>query len=434
MDKRALPTTLAAKPPSADGGPSPGGVRRDAEPEPAVEPPRDSMRLSSLGNWLASGPEQKVTHEEQMGVIGGILAGVEEEDGGSSDEGLLGGGEPQKKSSTQVLEELSDSVETLMVSLVLCRRRTRFLCVQELDGTWYVPGGTVDAGESFEGCAIRNAQDEANVSIVLEGILRVEYSTSNGVRVRIVFKAQPLDPTVLPKTEADRNSLQAKWLSGAALKKFRVRTEQMLEMFDYVDAGDTEGTGECPCFPLSILECPPLGPERSQIDHNQTVTLLVHRAHLVLLDRKRRVFVLPDKSLPTMTLKEGTSFLRFPTIMVNKYCGLFSLDPGQNPCEIMHIYHAPPNPLDGVGVFVVTYLQRVRNEFSAQANVVSSSTIRSLKVLPPVRRRIKQLLTEDTVPTMPLDFICPEGQAWKPPAASAAAAAAASGGAAATKK
>jgi hypothetical protein len=75
---------------------------------------------------------------------------------------------------------------------------------------------------------------------------------------------------------------------------------------------------QCPCFPLSIMECPPFGPERSQIDPHQTVTLLVHRAHLVLVDRKKRVFVLPDKSLPTMTLKEGTSFLRFPTIMVNK--------------------------------------------------------------------------------------------------------------------
>ena len=109
------------------------------------------------------------------------------------------------------LEELTDSVETLMVSLVLCRRRTRFLCIQELDGTWYVPGGTVDAGESFEGCALRSGLHEANLSISLEGILRIEYSTSNGVRVRVIFMAQPEDPTILPKQEADEHSLQAKW-------------------------------------------------------------------------------------------------------------------------------------------------------------------------------------------------------------------------------
>ncbi len=257
------------------------------------------------------------------------------------------------------LEELSDSVETLLVSLVVCRRRTRFLCIQELDGTWYIPGGTVAAGESFEvgsvffflrrqfcflktctekqGAAMRSAQDEANVTIALEGILRIEYSTSNGVRVRLVFKAQPQDPTILPKQIADDHSLQAKWLSGVALKKFRLRTDHILEMFDYVDsAGDGENPdeSECPCFPLSIMECPPFGPERCQMDPNQSVTLLVHKAHLVLVDRKKKVFVLPDKSLPTMVLKEGTSFLRFPTIMVNKYCGLFGLDTGNHPCEV----------------------------------------------------------------------------------------------------
>ena len=355
------------------------------EEEPAApkaeEPRRDSMRLSSLGDWLATGPEQKVTSEEKTGIIGGILAGLEEEES-SSEEELVAVAE---KSSVVQLEELSDSVETLLVSLVLCRRRTRFLCIQELDGTWYIPGGTVDAGESFEGAAMRNALDEANVTIRPEGILRIEYSTSNGVRVRVIFKAQPQDPTILPKQEADENSLQAKWLSTAALKKFRLRTEQVLEMFAFMDGGEgEEGRGEeCPCFSMSVLECPPFGPERSQIDHEQSVTLLVHRAHLVLVDRKRRVFVLPDKSLPTMTLKEGTSFLRFPTIMVNKYCGLFGLDVGQHPTEILHIWHAPPNPLDAVGTFAVTYVQKVRSEFSASSNSVSLDTIKSLKVSEP---------------------------------------------------
>jgi ADP-ribose pyrophosphatase YjhB (NUDIX family) len=394
-DARGLPTKLGAKVtlPGAAGGtvaPAPGKGKEEevavaaAAPVPAVkaeEPKRDSMRLSSLGDWLSKGPEQKVTSEEKTGVIGGIIAGMEEEESSEEDEMAVA---VVEKSSVMQLEELSDSVETLLVSLVLCRRRTRFLCIQELDGTWYIPGGTVDAGESFEGAAMRNALDEANVTIRPEGILRVEYSTSNGVRVRVVFKAQPQDPTILPKQEADENSLQAKWLSSTALKKFRLRTEQVLEMFAYMDRGgegDDGGAGEdCPCYSMSILECPPFGPERSQIDHDQSVTLLVHRAHLVLVDRKRRVFVLPDKSLPTMTLKEGTSFLRFPTIMVNKYCGLFGLDAGQHATEILHIWHAPPNPLDAVGCFAVTYVQKVRSEFSASCNSVSLDTIKNLKV------------------------------------------------------
>jgi hypothetical protein len=47
----------------------------------------------------------------------------------------------------------------------------------------------------------------------------------------------------LPKQTADEHSLQAKWLSGVALKKFRLRTDHVLEMFDYVDAS---GDGEDP--------------------------------------------------------------------------------------------------------------------------------------------------------------------------------------------
>lgn len=123
----------------------------------------------------------------------------------------------QELSAVDQFDALTDAVETVLVSLVLCRRRTRFLCVQENDNTWYIPGGTVDAGESFQGAAMRSGLDEANIQIHLDGILRIEYSTSNGVRVRVVFKATPIDPTVLPKQNPDQHSLQAKVHACCAL-------------------------------------------------------------------------------------------------------------------------------------------------------------------------------------------------------------------------
>jgi hypothetical protein len=128
------------------------------------------------------------------------------------------------------------------------------------------------------------------------------------------------------------------------------------------------------------------------------------------MDRKKRIFVLPDKSLPTMVLKEGHSFLRFPIIMSNKYCGLFGLDPGNHQVEIMHIWHAPPNPLDAVGVFAVTYLQMVRGDFPSTCRTVRLDSIKSLNCIPPVRKRIKMLLKADgQIPTMPLSKFVPEG-------------------------
>lgn len=369
---------------------------------------KDSMRLSSLGEWLSTGPEAQLTSEEKMGVIGGIIAGMEESD--SEEDSDEFEAQAVEKSSVMQLEELTESVETLLVSLVMCRRRTRFLCIQELDGTWYIPGGTVAAGESCEGAAGRSALNEANLSIDVEGILRIEYSTSNGVRVRVIFMAQPQDPTILPKQEADEHSLQAKWLSTMALKKFRLRTEQVLSMFAWVGTHEDPAAPPCPSYSPLIFQCPPLGPERCEINHEQTVTLLVHKAHLVLMDRKRRILVLPDKTLPTMVLKEGSSFLRFPIIMATKYATLFGLDRGNHDPEIMHIWHAPPNPLDAVGIFAVSYLQKVRSDFPSTCHSISIDSLRLLKCLPALRKRIKMLLKgEVIVPTMPLSKFVPEG-------------------------
>jgi hypothetical protein len=68
------------------------------------------MRLSSLGEWLNK-PDIKETNEEQTGIIPGIIPGMEPE--GSSDEDDFGIFEDEK-SSVKQLEELSDSVETLL--------------------------------------------------------------------------------------------------------------------------------------------------------------------------------------------------------------------------------------------------------------------------------------------------------------------------------
>jgi hypothetical protein len=56
-----------------------------------------------------TGPEQKITKDEKVGFIGGILAGVEEESSEEEEEQLL---VPVQKTSVMQLEELSDSVET----------------------------------------------------------------------------------------------------------------------------------------------------------------------------------------------------------------------------------------------------------------------------------------------------------------------------------
>jgi hypothetical protein len=81
--------------------------------------------------------------------------------------------------------------------------------------------------------------------------------------------------------------------------------------------------------------------------------------------------------------------------------------------QVLHVWHAPPNPLDGVGLFTVTYVQKVRSEFSGSCNFVSLDNIKQLKAVPAIRNRIRLMLKSDNiVPTMPLNFICAEGQSW----------------------
>ncbi len=78
------------------------------------------------------------------------------------------------------------------------------------------------------------------------------------------------------------------------------------------------------------------------------------------------------------------------------------------------MWHAPPNPLDAVGMFAVTYVQKVRSEFSGSCNFVTLDNIKQLKAVPAIRNRIKLMLKADNiVPTMPLNFICAEGEPWK---------------------
>jgi hypothetical protein len=83
---------------------------KDEPEERKEELSKDSMRLSSLGEWLNK-PDIKETNEEQTGIIPGIIPGMEPE--GSSDEDDFGIFEDEK-SSVKQLEELSDSVETLL--------------------------------------------------------------------------------------------------------------------------------------------------------------------------------------------------------------------------------------------------------------------------------------------------------------------------------
>jgi ADP-ribose pyrophosphatase YjhB (NUDIX family) len=60
---------------------------------------------------------------------------------------------------------------------------------------WWIPGGAVDGGESFQVAALRECFEEASVKIALKGVLRVEHSLMgyDEARMRVIFYAEPID-------------------------------------------------------------------------------------------------------------------------------------------------------------------------------------------------------------------------------------------------
>ena len=89
-------------------------------------------------------------------------------------------------------------------SIVVCRNTfkesvhyNKWLAVLEKNGKWWLPGGGVDFGEKFEDGAIRESIEEANMKIVIKGVLNVEYfkkseSYHTADMIRLIYYAEPV--------------------------------------------------------------------------------------------------------------------------------------------------------------------------------------------------------------------------------------------------
>ncbi|MEL6178594.1 MAG: NUDIX hydrolase [Myxococcota bacterium] len=140
-------------------------------------------------------------------------------------------------------------IPTWCFALVVVRLGHRFLVVQETkhDQLWYLPAGRVEAGESFAQTAHRETLEEAGISIVLEGIVRVEHTPSpdGHARMRVVFVARPADDTP-PKSVADEESIQARWVTLEELDELPLRGLEFRRLFQHVADG-------APIYPMRAL-------------------------------------------------------------------------------------------------------------------------------------------------------------------------------------
>jgi phosphatase NudJ len=140
-------------------------------------------------------------------------------------------------------------IPTWCFAIVVVRKADQFLLVQEskYGAPWYLPGGRVEAGETFVSAAIRETLEEAGIPVSITGILRIEHSpTPAGSRMRVIFLAEPSDDTP-PKSEPDDESLRAEWITLDELGNYTLRGVEVAEVFAYVAHGG-------PVFPLELLQ------------------------------------------------------------------------------------------------------------------------------------------------------------------------------------
>lgn len=67
----------------------------------------------------------------------------------------------------EALRELIGNTPIILVrpSILIVNRSGELLLVQHNDGTWGIPGGLMELGESVEECAIREAKEELGITI-----------------------------------------------------------------------------------------------------------------------------------------------------------------------------------------------------------------------------------------------------------------------------
>ncbi len=142
-----------------------------------------------------------------------------------------------------------DPIPTWAFALTVVRSGRRVLLVHERrhGQLWFLPAGRVEPGESLADAARRETLEEAGIPIVLEGIVAIQHTPSpTGARLRAIFVARPADDTP-PKTQADAESLEARWVTLDELAELPLRGEEVARLCREVLSGRQ-------VFPLSLLQ------------------------------------------------------------------------------------------------------------------------------------------------------------------------------------
>jgi len=126
---------------------------------------------------------------------------------------------------------------TLVVHTVV-QYADRVLLVEEAKalaaGTWNLPGGAVELGESLQAAAVRETREEAGVDVVLQGLALIHHgwraNTPSSLVTHFVFLGELPEPASQRlKSWPDEHSLRAAWFAVEALSHLPLRDSVLLE-------------------------------------------------------------------------------------------------------------------------------------------------------------------------------------------------------------
>lgn len=120
--------------------------------------------------------------------------------------------------------------------------------VEETDARgWWLAGGGVEPRETILEAALREAREEAGISICIQGVLRLE-NTILGSQLRAIFLAVPADAAAPLKNVADAESVRAVWMTTAEIEALGkgLRSTEPLVWAQYLDGGGR-------VYPLAVL-------------------------------------------------------------------------------------------------------------------------------------------------------------------------------------
>ncbi len=134
---------------------------------------------------------------------------------------------------------MSAGARAVFVVLVVVPDNGRYLIVEELDGTYYLPAGKVESGEDLMAAAVRETIEEAGTLIGLSGILGFDHDWGAGgstVRMRFVFVGYPAI-NMPPKQTRDRHSRRAAWLTKREIAQLPLRADEVLTWIERYEGG-----------------------------------------------------------------------------------------------------------------------------------------------------------------------------------------------------